>query len=74
MIDEKIFPKLAENVIKAIDVKDGDAVFISGGSHEQKFLEEIGIAVARRGGQPVHQRGIQRLPEAHAGDLQRGSA
>lgn len=53
MVDESTFPALAEDVVKAIGVKDGDAVFISGGSHEQKFLEEIGIAVARRGGQPL---------------------
>jgi len=52
MVDEHIFPKLAEDVIRAINLKSGDAVFISGGSHQQKFLEEIGIAVARRGGQP----------------------
>lgn len=53
MIDESLFPKLAEDVIRAINVKEGDAVFISGGAHEQKFLEEIGIQVARRGGQPL---------------------
>jgi len=53
MVDESTFPALAEDVINAIGVKGGDAVFISGGSHEQKFLEEIGIAVARRGGQPL---------------------
>ncbi|AFC99116.1 Leucyl aminopeptidase (aminopeptidase T) [Methanocella conradii HZ254] len=52
MIDESIFPRLANCVLDSIGVKDGDAVFISGGSHEQRFLEEIGIAVARRGGQP----------------------
>jgi aminopeptidase len=52
MLDETNFPKLAEDVLNAIGVKDGDAIFISGGSHEQKFLEEIGVAVARRGGQP----------------------
>jgi len=53
MVDESIFPALAEDVVNAIGVKEGDAVFISGGSHEQKFLEEVGIAVARRGGQPL---------------------
>jgi len=53
MLDETIFPKLAEDVLNAIGVKDGDAVFITGGSHEQRFLEEIGVAVARRGGQPL---------------------
>ncbi len=53
MVDESTFPALAEDVVNAIGVQDGDAVFISGGSHEQKFLEDIGIAVARRGGQPV---------------------
>jgi aminopeptidase len=53
MVDESTFPALAEDVVKAIGVNDGDAVFISGGSHEQKFLEEIGIAVARYGGQPL---------------------
>ena len=52
MVDEKIYPKLAEDVINSIGVKEGDAVLISGGAHEQKFLEDIGIAVARRGGQP----------------------
>lgn len=53
MVDESTFPALAEDVVNAIGVKDGDAVFISGGAHEQKFLEEVGIAVARRGGQPL---------------------
>lgn len=53
MVDERIFPRLAEDVLNAIGVKNGDAVFISGGTHEQKFLEEVGIAVARRGGQPL---------------------
>ncbi len=53
MVDESTFPALAEDVLNAIGVGDGDAVFISGGAHEQKFLEEIGIAVARRGGQPI---------------------
>jgi aminopeptidase len=53
MVDESAFPALAEDVVKAIGVNDGDAVFISGGSHEQRFLEEVGIAVARRGGQPL---------------------
>jgi aminopeptidase len=52
MIDENLFPRLAEDVMRAIDVKEGDAVFIAGGSHAQKFLEEIGIQVAKRGGQP----------------------
>jgi len=52
MIDEKLFPRLAEDVMRAIDVKNGDAVFIAGGSHAQEFLEEIGIQVAKRGGQP----------------------
>jgi aminopeptidase len=52
MIDEKIYSKLAEDVVNSIDVSDGDAVLISGGAHMQQFLEEIGIAVARRGGQP----------------------
>ena len=52
MVDEKMYPKLAEDVINSIDVKEGDAVLISGGAHAQKFLEEIGIAVAKRGGQP----------------------
>jgi len=52
MIDENIYPKLAEDVISSLDVKSGDAVLISGGAHAQKFLEEIGIAVAKRGGQP----------------------
>jgi len=52
MIDESIFPRLASYVLDSIGVKDGDAVFISGGSHEQRFLEEVGVAVAMRGGQP----------------------
>jgi aminopeptidase len=52
MVEEKIFPRLAESVVNAVSVKDGDAILITGGSHEQKFLEEIGIAVAKRGGQP----------------------
>jgi aminopeptidase len=52
MVDEKIYQKLAEDVLNSIDVKDGDAVFITGGTHEQRFLEDIGIAVTKRGGQP----------------------
>ncbi len=52
MVDPKIFPELASHVIDSVNVRDGDAVFIVGGTHEQAFLEEIGVDVARRGGEP----------------------
>lgn len=52
MVDESIYPRLAGDVVRAINVRDGDAVFIIGGSHAQRFLEEVAIAVARLGGQP----------------------
>lgn len=52
MVDPKIFPELASHVIDSVNVRDGDAVFIVGGAHEQAFLEEIGVDVARRGGEP----------------------
>jgi aminopeptidase len=52
MIDPAIFPELASNVIDNLNVRDGEAVFIVGGAHQQAFLEEIGVQVACRGGQP----------------------
>lgn len=52
MIDSRIFPELASHVIENLNIREGDAVYIVGGVHEQAFLEEIGIQVARRGGQP----------------------
>ncbi|MCD1294456.1 aminopeptidase [Methanocella sp. CWC-04] len=52
MIDPAMFPKLAENILNLLNVRDGEAIFISGGIHEQGFLEEIGIQVARRGAEP----------------------
>ncbi len=52
MVDPKIFPELAARVIEGVNVRDGDAVYITGGTHLQEFLEEIGIDVARRGGEP----------------------
>jgi aminopeptidase len=55
MIDPTIFPELAEKVINAINVRDGEAIFISGGFHQQAFLEELAIMVAAKGGQPFIQ-------------------
>lgn len=52
MIDRGIFPELAKNVINALHVKDGDAILILGGAHNLTFLEELGIQVAEKGGQP----------------------
>ena len=52
MVERKIYPELAARVIDSVNVRDGDAVYIAGGAHEQAFLEEIGIDVARRGGEP----------------------
>ncbi len=52
MVDPKIFPELAAHVIEGVNVRDGDAVYITGGTHLQEFLEEIGVEVARRGGEP----------------------
>jgi aminopeptidase len=52
MVDPKIYPELAAHVIGCVNVRDGDAVYITGGAHLQEFLEEIGIDVARRGGEP----------------------
>lgn len=52
MVDPKIYPELAARVLGAVNVRDGDAVYIAGGAHLQEFLEEIGVAVARRGGEP----------------------
>ena len=52
MVDPKIYPELAAHVIEGVHVRDGEAVYISGGTHLQEFLEEIGIEVARRGGEP----------------------
>lgn len=47
-----MFPELAAHIIDAVHVSDGEAVYITGGAHQQEFLEEIGIQVANRGGQP----------------------
>jgi aminopeptidase len=52
MVDPKIYPELAAHVIEGVNVRDGDAVYITGGAHLQEFLEEIGVEVARRGGEP----------------------
>lgn len=52
MVDPKIYPELAAHVIDSVNVRDGDAVYIVGGTHQQEFLEEIGVDVARRGGEP----------------------
>ncbi|OPY28410.1 MAG: Thermophilic metalloprotease (M29) [Methanocella sp. PtaU1.Bin125] len=68
MVDPEIFPALAASVIGSVNVRDGDAVFIAGGAHQQAFLEEIGVEVARRGGEPfitaVSDRYMRRMLEA----------
>ena len=52
MVDRKKYPQLASLVLKNIHIGMGDAVYISGSTHHQAFLEEIGVQVARCGGQP----------------------
>jgi Leucyl aminopeptidase (aminopeptidase T) len=52
MVDPKIYPDLAKHVIESVNVRDGDAVHITGGTYLQEYLEEIGIQVAKRGGDP----------------------
>ncbi|WP_048199276.1 aminopeptidase [Methanocella arvoryzae] len=52
MVSREMFPELAAHIIDAIHVSDGEAVYITGGAHQQEFLEEIGIQVAKKGGQP----------------------
>ncbi len=52
MVSSKMFPELAAHVLDTLNVRDGEAIYISGGAHHQEFLEELGIQVARRGGQP----------------------
>ena len=68
MVDPKIYPELAARVLQGVNVRDGDAVYISGGTHLQDFLEEIGVEVARRRGEPfitaVSDRFQRRLLEA----------
>ena len=52
MVSSNMFPQLAAHVLDALNVSEGEAIYISGGAHQQEFLEELGIQVARRGGQP----------------------
>ncbi|HMK46713.1 MAG TPA: aminopeptidase, partial [Methanocella sp.] len=55
MVSRSIYPELAAHVLDAISIGEGEAIYITGGAHQQEFLEEIGIQVACRGGQPFIQ-------------------
>lgn len=52
MVNRSVFPLLAENALNSINIGDGDAVLIHGGSHQQEFIEELAIHIVERGGQP----------------------
>lgn len=55
MTDSRLYPVIAAHVLDTLKIREGDAVLIRGGAHQSGFLEEIGIDVARRGGQPFLQ-------------------
>jgi aminopeptidase len=52
MIGYDIYKKLASNAMRSLNIRDGDAVLITGGAHQQEFLEELAINIAGRGGEP----------------------
>jgi aminopeptidase len=55
MIDPSIYSGLASRVVDVLNVREGQSVFIAGGTHQQAFLEEVAVEVVRRGGQPFVQ-------------------
>jgi aminopeptidase len=73
MVDPKIYPELAARVLESVNVRDGDAVYIAGGTYLQEFLEEIGVEVSRRGGEPFiamsSDRYFRRLMESTAPEV-----
>ena len=52
MIDKKKIKSCADNIVKCVNVKEGECIYIRGGIYCQELLEEIALNVLRRGGLP----------------------
>ena len=49
------YRKAAARIVESAAVKEGDLVFVSGDVATIDLVEEIGVAVAARGGHPIQQ-------------------
>ncbi|HEY0089540.1 MAG TPA: aminopeptidase [Candidatus Lokiarchaeia archaeon] len=52
MIEKSKINLCAENIVKCVNVKEGECVYIKGGIYCQELLEEIALNVLRKGGLP----------------------
>jgi len=53
MISKEKIVKCAEAIVTGMNLKQGEAVIIRGGTHTQSLLEEIGIMCYKKGAQPL---------------------
>ena len=52
MIDKEKIEKCAENIVKCVNIKEGECIYIKGGVYCQELLEEIALTILRKGGLP----------------------
>lgn len=53
MISEKTLRKCAENIVKCVNIKEDESVYIRGNLCYQKIIEEVALEVLRCGGHPL---------------------
>lgn len=53
MIARQQIVKCAESIVNGMNLKEGEAVVIRGGTHTQELLEEISILCYKKGAQPL---------------------
>ncbi len=51
-IDKKKINLCAENIVKCVNVKEGECIYIKGGIYCQELLEEVALNVLRKGAHP----------------------
>ncbi len=53
MITKEKITKCAQSIVAGMNLKNGEAIVIRGGTHTQELLEEIGILCYQKGAQPL---------------------
>ncbi|MFX1238215.1 MAG: aminopeptidase [Promethearchaeota archaeon] len=52
MINKEKIKTCAENIVKCVNIKEGECIYIRGGVYCQELLEEIALTILRKGGLP----------------------